>query len=163
MKKPPAKFRRLKKAEAARLGISHTSKRRVDAKLKFVTSRTKLYTDRQVAELRTGVRREAYTKQRTETTIRKTGGISRVYKSLSKADLFKRLKKEHKDTDVVLYAEGNRLGAQYEQQADGTVWSAVVNTTVENINGKPDYLDRLLKRVSIKDAKKFAIILRTGP
>jgi hypothetical protein len=157
--KSVSKFRRLTKAEAKRLGVSHTAKRRVDASLKRVTKSTKLYTDRQVAELRTGVKREAYTKSRFETRALKKGGHSRVYKNLSRADLMARLKKEKKDTDIVLYAEGNNSGADYQAEK-GKVWSSVANTTVENVNGEPSYLDRLLERRGITNAKQFAVVLR---
>jgi hypothetical protein len=58
------KFRRLTKAEAKRLGVSHAAKRRVDASLKRVTKSSKLYTDRQVAEINSGVKREVRAKQR---------------------------------------------------------------------------------------------------
>lgn len=155
------KFRRLTRDEAKRKGVSYTSKHMVDAKIKRVTKATKTYTNRKAAELRTKVKREVYTKSRFETKKLKLGGISRVYKNLSKPDLFKRLKKEHKDTDVVLYALGDRSGGNYEK-TKGPVWSAIVNTTVENVNGEPDYFDRLLKRANVTHATKFAVVLRTG-
>jgi hypothetical protein len=160
MAKSP-EFRRLTRDEARRKGVSYSSKHQVAKHIKRVTKRTKTYTNRKAAELRTKTKREAYTKSRFETKALKKGGVSRVYKNLSKADLFKRLKHERPDTEAILYAEGNRAGANYEK-AKGKVWSSVSLTTVSNINGEPSYFDRLLKRANITDAKKFALILRTG-
>lgn len=156
----PKKFRRLTRAEASRLGKSYGAKHQVDARIKRVTKATKTYTNRKAAELRTKTKREVYTKSRFETKHLQKGGTSRVYKNLSKADLMRRLKKEDPDTEAILYAEGDRAGANYEK-AKGKVWSAVSLTTVKNINGEKDYFDRLLKMAKITDAKTFAVILRT--
>lgn len=86
MKKSPIKYRRLTKAEAARLGVSHKAKRRVDASIKRVTKTTKLYTDRQVAEAKLGSKKEVYTEYRVSEPAE--NGM-RVYRNVHRNEHFR--------------------------------------------------------------------------
>jgi hypothetical protein len=63
-KKIPERTRRLTRAEAEKLGVSYSAKRRVNADLKRITSKTVLYTDRQWQQARLGTTKEAYSKTR---------------------------------------------------------------------------------------------------
>lgn len=90
LKKTPTVTRRLTKAEAARLGISHKAKRRVDASLKRVTSKTKLYTDRDIAEAKLGRSKEAYTAFRISKPD-KSGAIT--YRNVKQSEHFRLAKR----------------------------------------------------------------------
>jgi hypothetical protein len=70
-KTSPQKFRKLTREEASKLSVSYSAKRRVDASLTHITKWTKLWTDRQVANIHIAEKtqgknktKEAYTKVR---------------------------------------------------------------------------------------------------
>jgi hypothetical protein len=56
-------FRRLTKAEAAIQGVSYSAKRMVPVTIKKVTKRTKTFSNRQVAELKAGKKKEKITRE----------------------------------------------------------------------------------------------------
>jgi hypothetical protein len=58
--KTPKKFRRLTRAEAARLGVKYSSKRQVDASLKRITKRSKTYSERFVYQHKFGITKEEH-------------------------------------------------------------------------------------------------------
>ncbi len=62
----PKKLRKLTRDEAARLNVSYTAKRRVDASIKHVAASTPTFTDRQVAQAKLGTTKERHTRARVE-------------------------------------------------------------------------------------------------
>lgn len=81
----PIKLRRLTKAEAKALGKSYGSKTRVDASVKRVTKSTKLYSDRQAAQLKLGKTKESYSTYRRHKN--KYGAVT--YRNVNKTEHFK--------------------------------------------------------------------------
>jgi len=92
----PPRLRKLTRAEAAARGVSYTAKRRVNADLKKITKRTRLYSDREVAEAKLGTTKQAFTKINKHKTIRKISSGKMVhYSDLSKEEFFLLLEKYH--------------------------------------------------------------------
>ena len=136
----PPKLRKLTRDEAARLGVSYTSKRRVDASIKRVTKRTRLYTDRQVAEAKLGMTKAEYTAINKHRTVRKIiHGKMVHYTDLSEKQFFELLHKFHTNLvnphfyidDKTRYKEG------------GYNWISIEKIKASQIaNGWPSYKKR---------------------
>lgn len=129
MTKPrvPRETRRLTRSEARRRGVSFSAKRRVRIGIK-VTSKTKLYTDRQVAEVKLKkklgkrVTKEFFTKTRVHfRSIKATGGVIVEYDNLTKPQLFKKLKK-HSHNDVIIKFKARLDARKYVVSAEGIGW-----------------------------------------
>ena len=88
------RLRKLTRAEAAELDVPYTAKRRVNADLKKITKRTRLYTDREVAEARLGTTKQVITKINKHKTTRKISSGKMIhYSDLSKEEFFLLLNK----------------------------------------------------------------------
>lgn len=112
------KFRRLTRKEAKLRGVSYSSKHQVSADVKRVTKRTKTYTNRKAAELRTGEKRETFAASQIERVKLKSEkfgvNYSTHYKGLSKQNLIRILKKNQGRYVVILYR-----GVKGEIASDG--------------------------------------------
>jgi hypothetical protein len=153
------KFRRLTRLEAKRLGVSYTAKRRVDASLKRVTKNTKLYTDRQVAEARLGVKREARTKERIREYIFKKGdGASTHYADLSRSDLSRVLNRLSHETIVLLGVRSTKEG-EYEP-APGTdkAWSTLPKMRSVELT-KPGGFEHIMHRFRVTNPDRYQIVV----
>lgn len=120
MKQLPTKLRRLTKAEATRLGVSHKAKRRVDASLKTVSKRTKLYTDRDVAQSKLGTSKEKYTQYRTSKP-NKAGAVT--YRNVKQTEHFSLAKKVGtKDCQIIAFGrveKKSKFGGSQIEGLDG--------------------------------------------
>jgi hypothetical protein len=166
-KRVPSETRRLTKAEAHRLGVSHSAKRRVSKSVKHVTRKTVLYTDRQVAEARLRVRtgnkkitREAASKANIEQRTLKKGGKVIEFKKLDKAALFKLLRK-YKDKLVLLHFKGGNTGAMYKGKdisTDDTWHSGQERITARELLDADNFAD-YLEGSDVEDIKTFGLIV----
>lgn len=109
----PAKFRKLTREEAANLGVSYTAKRRVDASLKRITKRTKLYTDREVAQVHISEKVGHKTTKEANTKTRQyKDAYSTRYLNVKKQD-FGRISKLAKGHTTQILAYGNNGETKY--------------------------------------------------
>jgi len=145
----PKKLRRLTRKEAAHVGVTYSSKRRVSANIKQVTKRTLLYTDREVAQAhirqiaRTSGQKfktkETYTRSRREVVkTTETGKKIIHYNNLNKSQLIKLVKK-YPDRRVYLVVHSER-NADY---GPGPRWSSLGMTDASTLlseTGFPKYL-----------------------
>lgn len=146
--------RRLTRAEAARVGVSYSAKRRVKVGVK-VTRRTRLYTDREVAQSKIGVSKERYTKERVQVVKRKDGGTSRHYADLHKAQLMKLLHR-YRDHEVTLRMFGARAGRKYDG-TDG--WASGPPTDADTLLD-PEGLDEYLALTAVDEPKLYGLTVR---
>jgi hypothetical protein len=116
----PAETRRLTRAEASRLGVSYSAKRRVNKSVKHVSRKTRLYTDREVATARVRVKtgnkkatRESAAKANREERTLKKGGHVIEFKNLTSAQLFKTLRK-YRDKVVILHFQSSGSASMYD-------------------------------------------------
>lgn len=158
------KTRRLTRAEAKRLGVSWSAKRRVDAKLKTVTKRTKLYTDRQVAEAKHGKRREIVAGEKKEIRTLKAGGTATEFKNLTKPNLIKVLKKYRQKIVILKFhgAEGSRR-SEYKGKDISTSDDEQWFTAHERINAEelldPDIFNDYLEDSDVSGSLKYSVIV----
>lgn len=148
----PAQTRRLTRDEAAKLGVSYGAKRRVKLGVK-VTRKTRLYTDREVAQAKIGQTKELYTRERVQVVERKSGGTSRHFNNLHKAQLFKILR-ANRDRPVTLRLYGPRHGSRY----DGTAgWTSGPETDAETLL---DDFAAYLDETSVEDPTLFGLTVK---
>jgi hypothetical protein len=153
------KFRRLTRLEAKRLGVSYTAKRRVDASLKRITKSTKLYTDRQVAEARLGVKREARTKERIKEYIFKKGdGASTHYADLSRSDLSRVLNRLSPETVVLMGVHGVKAGSMSGIIETDKAWSTLPKMRAIELT-KPGGFEHIMRRFRITNPDRYQIIV----
>lgn len=120
--KVPAQTRRLTRDEAAARGVSYSAKRRVKVGVK-VGAKTRLYTDREVAQAKLGKSKEAAQKARTHVKERREGGGQ--IKSLSnmrKAQMMRELRRV-RGRKVVIHFKG-QWGGRYKADKDGDQWKS---------------------------------------
>lgn len=168
-KRVPRNTRRLTREEAARKGVSFSSKHRVSASVKRVTAKTPTYTDRQWAEASIRARRKAaaatpkerreaahltkerFAASRFETYDRKKAGggreTVRVYSGLSKAQLMKILRKNRKAVVSLSFdaVRSGRTGRPGSGNPNEHGWSTGVEAEAYDLIGPnlADYLDAM--------------------
>lgn len=152
------KTRRLTKAEATRLGVSHKAKRRVSVEVKKVTRSTRLYTDREIATARirqriehhTGKRlkgivsREKYAILRKEyRTLKGQAGVVIEFKNLDIDQLFALIRKYRDHVGIVKFF-GIEDSVKYKNDVLGRHW----------VSSPRILLRGLLKRANWEDFKE---------
>ncbi len=154
----PKKTRRLTRAEAAKLGISYSAKRRVNANVKRVTSRTKTYTDRQVFQATHGATKEAVT----ATKFEDLGKAGLQYKNLTRAQVGRVLKgRGHNKVQMMVFGKHSYSSARYTANSEGWVSTMIF----------ADQVPTLIKRMNETESgelgfnknnkpKRFSIILK---
>jgi hypothetical protein len=163
----PAQTRRLTRSEASRLGVSYSAKRRVDARIKHVTRKTKLYTDRQVAESnlarKKGVKkisREAARKTNVEERKLKRGGEVIEYKAIGKPQLMKLLRK-YQDKVVIIHSYVTDLSGLYGEKAlTSTQWVSGPRITARELLDKRQF-ERYMGEIHIEESniETFGLIV----
>jgi hypothetical protein len=137
--KPPSRFRLLTPAENKRLGYSPGAKRRVSAGLKRVSKHTRVYTDREVAQIKLGVTKEQATRERVKVVTRRGGGTVVTVSNVRKQALIKQLQKLDPDAIVVLVIKADRLG--YRQNEPWTSGTRVRAKTLLDPDAFAGYLE----------------------
>lgn len=165
----PVKTRRLTKAEAARLGISHKAKQRVAANVKRVTRSTPKYSDREVANFVLSAKRGVHTTKERETKFKfsrfkkKSGGETIEFKDLSKAQLFKKLKK-YKDKPVRFKFGGGGpaggAGGGHAKYEDKDIGDDDWYTSQEyDAQQALDHWDDVLADSEVEDVENFGLMV----
>lgn len=169
----PVKTRRLTRAEAEKVGKKFSAKNRVAANVKRVTKATRIYTDREVAQFKISARTGTHVSKETLTQARMTvfhrkGGSKRgpgdtlEFKNLSKAQLFKLLKK-YKKFPVILKASGeSRTGgavnanAKYDGHDLGDDWKSSDEWDAEEVY---ENFDAVLEDSGFEDIENFGLVV----
>jgi hypothetical protein len=163
----PAETRRLTRAEASRLGVSYSAKRRVNKSVKHVSRKTRLYTDREVATARVRVKtgdkkatRESASEANIEKRTLKKGGNVIEFKKLNKAALFKLLRK-YKNNIVMLHFKGGNTGAMYKGRDISTedTWHSGQERITARELLDPDNFADYLEGSDVEDIKTFGLIV----
>ena len=154
----PQKLRRLTREEASRLGVSYSAKRRIRASIKHPTSRTRLYTDREVAQSKLHKTKETFTRERRHASVSKKTGklISTYYEDIPKSEFFKLLKKYSNHFVIVVFkAESTLRGSRYDEE-NGPVW--ITGTSKILASDVIAHYDDQLRRLKITSPpKRFAL------
>ncbi len=176
MKKPrqiPVKTRRLTRAEAARIGVSFKAKNRVSAAIPKgkATKRTARYTDREVENFRLSsilgkhTKKERVTQARISRFKTKAGSETLEFKNLSKAQLFKLLKKYKKEKVRFKFGggtggatgAGNNLGAKYDGHDIGDDW--YTSHDAYEAEEAMENFDQVLEDSGVEDVKEFGLVI----
>jgi hypothetical protein len=165
----PAETRRLTRAEASRLGVSYSSKRRVNKSVPKgkATKRNRLYTDREVAEAR--IRKKTGDKKATREsasianiehrTLKKSGSGVIEFKKQSKAQLIKNLKK-YRDKYVILHFRGNTTGALYKGQDLGpTSWVSAHSRITARELLNPDHFKDYVEDSYVENITEYGLVV----
>jgi hypothetical protein len=163
----PSETRRLTRVEASRLGVSYGAKRRVNKSVKHVTSKTVLYTDRQVATeklvRKTGnkkITREKASQANIEERSLKKGGRVIEFKKLDRSQLTKLLKK-YRNKLVMLHFRGGNSGAMYKGKDISTedTWHSGQERITARELLDPDNFADYLEGSNVDDIKTFGLIV----
>jgi hypothetical protein len=171
-------YRRLNAGELKAQGFGPKSKRRVKASVGKITSKTKIYTDRELhtkairarklaaaetPKQRREARRatkESFSKSRIEVRPLKSGGQAIEFKHLGRPELFKKLRKYQRH-EIMMKFEGVKAnsGGDSGRPRDREQWFSAYDRIEAGELLDPDNFDDWLETNGADEADEFGLIV----